>query len=218
MKSLFFILSISISLFGQGQDTVHFKKIDIKLPGSIENNYRMYFYQGEPFTGVIVYPYGQSHYSQILTIRDGLSHGAYATYHKNGQLKEQSNYEFGYKDGESKTWYDNGQLRRLSYLEQNRLIDTVKAWHPNGQLKSWCIEHPWRTYTLEFHLFYDTGQKRAEITHDHQFRWHPNGQLAFKGKIVNHQSHGKLKYFDESGKLIKLEWYEFGTKIKEKEK
>lgn len=217
MKTYFLFLLILATNFSFSQDSLHYDEVDIRKP-SVTGLKRTYFYANKPFNGVVLYPYGTSHYSQIINVLDGKAHGLYLQFHKNGEPKELTNYEFGKRDGVSYKWYDNGQLQVKSFYEQGRLIDTVYQWHKNGQLKSWSIEHPRRTYTLEYHMFYETGQKRCEITQETQKRWHSNGQLSFKGGIVNNKSHGKLKYYNEEGKLIKTEVYRNGKKLKEKQR
>ncbi len=206
-----------MSFIGHSQDTIDYNEIDIILPGKISST-RMYFYKDKPFTGVMTYPYGSSHFSQTISIYKGKTHGEFRQYHNNGELKEITNYEYGKRDGLSLRWYDNGQLESKIYYEQGHLLDTSYRWHRNGVLKSWDIEKPGKSYTLEVHMYYENGQKRCEITQEIQKRWHRNGQLSFIGGIVNNKSHGKLKYYNEDGKLIKTEVYRHGKKLKEKQR
>lgn len=217
MKLILGLLLLIAPTFIWSQDTLDYKEIEIKLPGAL-NSKRMHLYKDKPFTGIMVYPYGLTHYAQIIPLLKGKIHGEYKQFHKNGMPKESTNYEYGKRDGVCIRWFDNGQMQAKSFYEQGHLLDTVQQWYKNGQLKSWSISKPRKSYISEMHMYYESGQKWVEITSASQKRWHENGQLAFKGAIVNNKSEGKLKYFNEKGKLIKVETYHNGKLIEEKQK
>lgn len=217
MNRLIIILVVCFCSTCFSQDSVHYKEILIKLPNE-NHDTRMHYFRDEPFTGYILYPYNDTHYSQIMPVKGGKTHGVYKQYYSNGLPKLIGNYEFGKRDGLSTRWYENGQIQSKSIYEQGHLIDSSFRWWHNGQLKSWGIEHPRRTYTLEYHMFYKDGQKWTENTATSQKRWYPNGVLSFEGVMLDYKSHGKLKYYNKQGKIIKIEYYEHGKLLKTKVK
>jgi len=60
--------------------------------------------------------------------------GPYAFY-ENGNLKEEGNYEKGYKNGVWKKYYPNQQLEEDAYYVWGNLHSIFKSYWDNGQLK-----------------------------------------------------------------------------------
>lgn len=216
MKKLWFLLISLQAITGFSQDTLNFDHLERKRAGVV-NHYNMYYFQGTAYQGIAA-KYRNQEITAIYELRDGKMHGTFKEFYPGGQLKTSTHYEDGRRDGECTYWYADGKKEAFMIYEAGFLVDTNFAWHPNGQLKKWSLEDGKGKWTLATEMYYESGQIYYQVTETSQKRWHANGQLAFTGDIVNHQSHGKLKYFDESGKLIKVETYKNGRKVKAKAK
>jgi antitoxin component YwqK of YwqJK toxin-antitoxin module len=74
-------------------------------------------------------------YSRVLST-DGKSwirHGRFASYHENGQLASEVNYENGLEHGPSVEYYENGQVSSRGQYTQGKESGTWSFWAPDGQ-------------------------------------------------------------------------------------
>ncbi len=85
--------------------------------------------------------------------------------------------------------YSKEESYGLNYYEDGSLLDSTSIhYNENGEF---IIDGIWKG-------------------------WHQNGNLWYLGNYENNSMHGDWVYYDENGKLIKTETYEFGTLIAEK--
>lgn len=119
----------------------------------------LYFYQGEPFTGVIIdsneglvrmklpvdngnkfgemiryYPDGAVH--RKIRYIQGDKHGQEIEYWPNGQVKKQLVYRFGKLDGPFHTWDAEGQLTSVMNYQDGKEVGSQKTLNAQGQLES----------------------------------------------------------------------------------
>ena len=64
---------------------------------------------------------------------DGLEHGTWYYYYKNGALQEQVNFEKGMKSGEAKSFYISGELKAKTNFLRNREDGLFESFYPNGE-------------------------------------------------------------------------------------
>lgn len=214
MIALFFSCLFAGIIFGQ--DTLDFNQVTKKT--SLFWNAPKYFFEGQPYSGYFAsyYPSGKPHI--IYRTYEGFLSGEVKQYYVNGQLMSFTNYAKGRRNGPMRYWYKSGKKQSETYYENGFLVDTSFSWYENGQLKNWSLHDGKGERTLAYTHYYEDGQKSVEITETTQKRWHPNGVLSFEGKIVDHKSEGKLKYYNEDGDLTKVEIYKNGKLKKTKEK
>ena len=79
---------------------------------------------------------------------NGLYHGEYRDWHKNGRQWEKSYYINGGLFGEFKLWDEDGQLVQHCFYKDSSLHGECKTWNSSGE--------------IELHLFYVDG-KSIEI-------------------------------------------------------
>ena len=63
-------------------------------------------------------------------------HGAYTSWHLNGQIREQSNYDGGQRHGKYQEWYKNGQPKAEFTYDHGRKKGKAIEWFDNGEKKS----------------------------------------------------------------------------------
>ena len=104
---------------------------------------------------------------------------------QNGNLKEEGNYEKGYKMGEWKSYYPNKQLLEKKNYVWDRLYGVSLTYWENGEIKE-SKNYVNDIKSGEWKLFYKSG-KTASIE-----------VYSEKGKLETGT------YFDEQGKLVDL--------------
>lgn len=137
-----------------------------------------------PYTGkgVSFYPNGEKELE--INFLNGLPHGSWSTYGKNGEILR----KFVYKNGQLiifATFYNNGEPLLYGEYKNGKTHGKNIAWWPNG--------------TKKFDVDFQNDKK-----HGREFRWHSNGQLALeaeykKGKQI------KAIYWDKEGNVVKKE-------------
>ncbi len=112
-------------------------------------------------------------------------------------------------------WYPNGNKRdERTYVGdegQEEAGKRIDYW-PNGNKRA---ERTYRGTHVRTY-WYANGTKAAEVgfsdeAHHGPFTfWHPNGQIKQTGRYRFAQEHGVFEEFDEAGKSIKREQYNYG--------
>ena len=102
--------------------------------------------------------------------RDGTLHGRSLGWFANGQLSSEVEYEDGVLDGLRNFWYEDGSPRIESNWQNGRLSGVYRNWHSSGG--KLAEEH------------YEDGRlSAAQHLADGVKRWHPNGAVAFEGRL-----------------------------------
>ncbi len=73
--------------------------------------------------------------------KDGLGHGVFKSYHKNGQLEFVTQKKEGHQVGITMVYYDNGQLNQEFELPKSEIINEVKTYHKNGIIQLYGSEN-----------------------------------------------------------------------------
>jgi antitoxin component YwqK of YwqJK toxin-antitoxin module len=91
-------------------ETLRIKEEDLKLIGFDGGGSGMYYYQGKPFTGIMLG-------------------------YDNGVLYVEREYQNGYEEGWCRYYYKNGQKEEEYKIHNNIIIDgTYKEWGEDGNL------------------------------------------------------------------------------------
>jgi len=153
--------------------------------------------------------------------------GTVIEFHENKELKSETNYKNGLKEGIQKSWYENGQLQEETKWIRGEKDGLHKEWYDNGQLKSkiiskWDGPHfkLYESYTdkgiLEFKIidgyttyYYENGKPQCYGYFGPGFSnsaciksWHENGSL--KSLIQTHENLMVIKEFDDNGDFLRV--------------
>jgi antitoxin component YwqK of YwqJK toxin-antitoxin module len=104
------------------------------LEAELKEEGGLYYYQGEPFTGVSFEMYNESELKSEVHYKDGKYHGTLKTYFRGGHLSIEGTYKDGKKDGVW-LWYasfnehpvslheiwENGEL-----IESNEMLRIIR--------------------------------------------------------------------------------------------
>ena len=110
-------------------------------------------------------------------------HGLQKTWHPNGQIMSEAEWENGTVNGYAKNWYENGQLESEAIYVNGKRNGEQLSWHENGKL--WG-----KTYFIE--------NKKDSI----HYEWYENEVLKSERHYNLNQLIKEL-CFDEKGKEIK---------------
>ncbi len=124
-----------------------------------------------------------------------------------------------------KDYWRNGRLKRKGKFIKGKDIDDFFSWRcdegycSNGQLLFKCCFYEDTLSTG----YYCNGQKHFQYKRIDgiyadgiDLMWYENGQKMSEVNFVNHVMEGEKKYWDEKGKLQKIEIYSEGKLIKTK--
>lgn len=214
---LIVVLLLLISGSALAQDTIPIINLDKKHPTKFSQQ-MLYLNQGLPYSGVAVTGTKESGYERIQHYEGGHLNGACLVYYKSGQLKELSHYKYGRRDSSLTYYYENGQKKAQMHYSVGAATDTTRTWYDDGQLKSQEVYTDRQDFVDIYDLYYASGQKHYEVRPSYQIRWHENGKVEVKGKILNGLPNGKMKFKDENGKLVKTEIWENGKMTESIEK
>lgn len=158
-------------------------------------------------TAMSYYPNGLIHTKRNYL--QGLEHGRFEAFDRDGNLTSQIHYKYGKLDGEFTAYHDNGKIREHGYYQSGELTDTLKIWYENGVKESLIAygggrlngiyRHWLKDGTMDMEGRFRNGRKQGEYR-----TWHENGQLSFEA------------YFEDnfiSGPAY--EWYSNGMMKKE---
>lgn len=127
--------------------------------------------------------FGGQYVSREETWKDGLRHGAFKMYNKDGRLTEMIHYVDGKKQGMFTKYYTNGVKASECNMELGRRHGAFKIYNMNGRL----IDN----------IHYVDGKKHGMFT-----RYHPNGVKARECNIELGRRHGLQTRWDEAGNVV----------------
>ena len=79
------------------------------------------------------YPNGKLNY--LIKVKDGLMHGKFIKYNRDGNIVYQANFNKGKRDGDVKGYYDNKQLEYHCSFNNGELSPEFKVYFPDGNIK-----------------------------------------------------------------------------------
>ena len=149
--------------------------------------------------------------------KDFSKHGAYFSYHPNGQIHEERNYTDNVLDGESKVYLENGKLEYVEHHKKGQYEGLYQKYYANGQLSN---EGQYVNNEMSgiWKRWYENGQLREEVTfsannENGPFKeYHENGKLKATGQYLEGDNEqGELFIYDDNGVLIEKMICEFGV-------
>jgi len=156
------------------------------------------------------------------SLKEDEFHGIMKHYYENGKLEYIRKYWKGHRIDTSKSFFKNGNINRLSAIEFDTITLTAKGreykYFESGELN----------FEADFIDFIANGEliiyneKGIIIEHSHKLnnkhhgefiRYYDSGIKYLEGSLNNGFFHGKVKTFNEKGKLIKTVVYSNGTAL-----
>lgn len=137
--------------------------------------------------------------------RNGLRHGPYVTYDRNGATLSEGQYVDGKLDGVQRINQEGGARTEVIYVNGKR--DGVeRSWHPNGQL---AIEAPWVNDAQEGSVtFYsEEGVVQATVPYYNgkiegvQKTWYEDGKPQGEETYRNNALNGVSQFFLPNGDI-----------------
>jgi antitoxin component YwqK of YwqJK toxin-antitoxin module len=115
---------------------------------------------------------------------DDRKEGLWKKYYTNGKLNSEITYTMDRPDGPYAVYYDNGKLEEKGTWLRNKNTGEFKRYYSNGNLQ-------------QAFLFSDKGLRNGIQTY-----YHENGAKALEVNIVEGKEEGKMRRWNESGKLV----------------
>ncbi|WP_420571728.1 toxin-antitoxin system YwqK family antitoxin [Kordia sp.] len=148
-------------------------------------------------------------------------HGIMKKFYKNGVLKSKEKYWHGHITDTSIYFFDNEKIRKklITHLDKTTLNSTGKGfeYYEDGVLKVFSEVKNQKSHG-DFRLYNENGimiEKSQKVNNKHQgffTLYYDSGVKKLKGFIDNEgYYHGKLKHFNEDGKLSKMYTFDNGT-------
>jgi antitoxin component YwqK of YwqJK toxin-antitoxin module len=141
-----------------------------------------------------------------FVLPNGVKHGKYEEWHKNGQLKVQCIYNNGMKNKLYEEWHSNGQLKvRCSYKNGKRLGDLYEEFDSNGDVKVSCSYLNGKRHGTYFYVSDDKKMSVRSSYENGQLnglyeQWH-NGNYKYRYSYKNGVRDGSYEEWNDNGKL-----------------
>lgn len=97
-------------------------------------NEGLMYYNNEPFTGFSVISYSNGLTAEKIEYLNGLRHGLYEKWFRDGTLSFQSRYENGLQHGKTISWWNNAHKRSQSNFENGVAQGAQFQWYTNGSI------------------------------------------------------------------------------------
>ena len=147
--------------------------------------------------------------------RESLIDGAHHIYDQHGQIREQGQYNNGYKNGIWKNWNHAGVLVRQISYDNGALDGICREWHDNGELRLHFLAK-----AGEPHSLWSEYNERGKLTAIKHFShgkadgtwktFYDNGTLKFEGTFKNDESEGTHRWWKQNGELEKSLFFTAG--------
>ena len=138
--------------------------------------------------------------------RLGLRVKEWKFYYENGKLQFIGDYKYGEQDGIWKIFYENGNIKNIANYDYGKLVGLVRNYEEDGKFSSTTYYEEGSNLT-KWQFFYKDGKsiEKEGTAYD-------MGEEAEKRWIID----GEWKYYNETGKLQKIETYKDGELVKVK--
>ena len=108
--------------------------------------------------------------------------GIIVSLHPSGNLKSQTAYQDGLRQGQKRTWYGNGDFGHASLFVAGRRQGTALGWWPNGQ--------------LQYQRYYEGGLLSGEA-----LEWNEAGVLQYRQHFVDGREEGLQQGWHDDGEV-----------------
>ena len=122
-------------------------------------------------------------------------------YHKDGKIRS----SIKYTDGNPVKWEDyfsNGKMEYYEEYNKKGLYVAQKSFFENGQPQEILELTDKKKLLYSKKEYFENGKIKSD------------GETVYNADLLDYQRSGKWSYFDESGKLVKEEFY-VGGKVNE---
>lgn len=148
---------------------------------------------------------GDYHYTIIVEKdkKKEVQDGKQMTWFDNGQLREETTYKLGKKDGYKKEFFNNGNPAVYAEIKEDRANGLQKRWNQEGVL-----------------LSENTAYQRYDSLKKYYVTWYEgifienyeNGNKRTKGSYRSGNKEGLWEYWDDKGQQTAKEFYKNGLK------
>jgi antitoxin component YwqK of YwqJK toxin-antitoxin module len=175
-------------------------------------------------------------------IINGKEHGFIQCWYDTGIKKKETNLKCGIRNGNEKHWYESGKqasegsfvdgkeegvwkfwekdddIKIRTYKEgvlsgptSERLIDSTGVILVSGQYEKDKEVGVWKWYTEDSVLHSSVNYENGKANGDY-YEYYPNGIVKERGRIVEGEFDGEMKYFNQKGELERTEIYKSGKR------
>jgi len=152
---------------------VDLKEIEFKTI----NNVSTAHYEGKPFNGKVVTKLKSGKPFTSYEYKDGIKHGAYATWYGNGNMQKEGFYNMGKEHGEFKEYYENGDLQRHHHWDNDKKVKTWLSYYEGGA--KWT------------HREFENDQLNGKV-----YVWDEEGELGKEYDYVRGNLTNKIMHFE----------------------
>jgi TonB family protein len=196
------LFATALPSFAQEQDTTYHNQLELTCDADTA-----YFYRISKKLSSLLHVrefYSETdqlkaEYAKIYDRYYYVYHGEYKSYHENGQLAKEANYEQGKAVGTITEWYENAQKFAIWNHDEKGRKGLQQSWYKAG--KEMVQEGKG-----QYEEFYDNGKikVRGEVNEASQTgtwqSFHENGKLLHQFTVVDGMFSGKEEIWDPNGK------------------
>lgn len=118
-------------------------------------------WKGKPFSGTLASLYEDTHdTASIAPYLDGLPHGTWKKYYRNGRVQESRVFDNGIKVGNYDAWWEDGKPKLSYVFFDGEYEGPCREWNAEGTLIKEMNYHRGHEEGAQ-RLFYDNGSVRA---------------------------------------------------------
>jgi antitoxin component YwqK of YwqJK toxin-antitoxin module len=143
---------------------------------------------------------------------NGIKNGPFQVYYDDGTLKRTGNYINDKENGLFKEYFENGKISSEYYQKDDEFDGAYKSWYENGNLRGTATYKNGKKSGL-YVSYYDDGNKMSEEKFENGNRFiklFSMGKIIAEGNSKDDEKDGIWKYYNENGKIIKIENYNIG--------
>ena len=163
----------------------------------------------ETVTGIVISKYENGETKEKGKYVEGLRELEWKKFHENGKLLSTTNYNKGFKNGTFEVFFEDGKLKALGSYKNDKELFNLQCWALTCQSffskEEWIWLYKKLNYTGDYEFFYFHGRWQM---------FHMNGRLYSMGNFSEGKKEGMWEYFDEEGKLNKIQIFEKDVLIK----
>lgn len=188
------------------------------------------------------YPTGELH--TVVTMKNGVMNGRFASYYTNGNVEISIDYKDGVAHGKYLKYYYKGVLQETATYVEGKREGLATIHNEFGAIAEelFYVNDTLNGPTTQYYDFGDIavlgnytkgkkdgawsfweadGEKRAEAIFNMgtgtMYSFYPDGSVSIESPFVDEQKHGVEKYYTRKGKIAKEITYEHDVQVSEKE-
>lgn len=159
-----------------------------------ENSIRKIKYASKDKVNVITLFHSNAKPKTTITYTNEIKHGSYTEYYFSGSKKVEGSYNNGDQNGAWKWFYESGELESKATFVNGNLDGKEESFYKNGQLLS------------------VTSYRNGNII-DKSLTYFEDGVLKSSTEYFDDQIHGRKEFYEPSGKLQLVRFYNYGRLI-----